>query len=86
MILQLNPPLYVVTPFGDAIAHFIFAESTDAVWYGCFQNATGENWWWQNPYVRLCQNFSDDRAKLSPIALPPELEAALAPHKARHAR
>lgn len=81
---QLNPPIPMVTPLGHGLAYFIWGEDR-LVWYGVFQHETGENWWWLNNHVRLVPSISDEQYKISPIALNPEMEKALEPHRKRYA-
>ena len=83
MIKQLDPPLYLTTPFGPSICHVIWVHM-DNIWWGCFQEKTGECWWWRNELVRLATNISDDRFKQSPITLSPDQEAALSTHRKRY--
>jgi hypothetical protein len=62
VLLQLNPPLYLTTPKGTALAHFIvdYGPEADIIW-GCFQEDTGQIWWWSNPKVRAIKNITMDR-------------------------
>ena len=55
--LRLDPILYLHTPLGVAEAHFVHYAGGDVhkVW-GTFQVETKENWWWPNPWVRLCES------------------------------
>lgn len=78
---QLNPPLPMMTPLGEAWAHFIWSEGLETnVHFGCFQVETGENWWWENHNVRLVKNISVGHVNLTPIPPVPGLE----PHLARY--
>ena len=81
--VQLNPPIPVVTPLGHALAYFIWGVDR-LVWYGCFLNETGENWWFLNHQVRLCPSMSDNQVAMSPIKLSAEMQKFMKPHKARH--
>lgn len=47
-MLQLNPPLPMVTPKGKALAHFLidYGPEHDLVWV-CFQD-DGQIWCWRN--------------------------------------
>lgn len=81
--VQLNPPLPVVTPLGPALAYFIWGVDR-LVWYGCFQDETGENWWFLNNHVRLCPSMSDGQFQMSAIKLPREMDAFLKPHRKRY--
>lgn len=80
-MIQLTEPLPLMTPLGEAWAHFIWERGQESlVHFGCFQVATGENWWWPNHQVRLCKNISMEHTTLSPIA--PVL--GLEEHRNRH--
>lgn len=74
---RLNPPMEVKTPLGDAIAHFLWAESPDSLYWGVCQIETGESWWFQNSKVRYDTNITMGRVKTSPIAPMPGLEEHL---------
>jgi hypothetical protein len=54
------------------------------VWYGCFQDDTGENWWFLNNHVRMCISMSDGQFKTSPIKVSGEMEEFLTPHRKRY--
>lgn len=82
MMLQLNPPLQVITPLGEAVAHFIESEA-DTVYFGVFQKETGENWWWENRLIRLMACLSDGRYETTPIKPSLGLAKALSRHKRR---
>ena len=67
-VLQLNPPIPVITPLGSAQAHFIWTEGIEQeVIYGCFQQETGENWWFPNHQIRLCPNITQGHPTCSEI-------------------
>lgn len=57
MITQLNPPLPLLTPLGQAWAHFVidYGIELDLYWV-CFQTDTGESWTWSNRDIRLENN------------------------------
>lgn len=82
-ILQLNPPIFLETPLGPAQAYFVMSWP-DAIWYGVFQEETGENWWFPNHQVRLSQNISSYRYKVTDIHVSDEMEESLAPHRSRY--
>ncbi len=86
MLRQLSTPLYVVTPLGPAIAHFMFNNGADHWLFGVFQEETGECWFFPNYEIRLARNLSDERHQITPFKLPADRLAALRPHIARHAR
>jgi len=83
MILQLNPPLEMITPLGEAEAHFLENEG-DRIFFGVFQKVTGENWWFENHHVRLATCLTSGRPKVSTITLSMTMKSALAPHLRRH--
>jgi hypothetical protein len=83
MITQINPPLALVTPLGDALAHFIYGDSQDVVWC-CFQLETGECWWWRNHEIRYAPSITGQNPVISPIQLKPANEDALARHRQRY--
>jgi hypothetical protein len=62
MILQLNPPIPVVTPRGKGIAHFLldYGMETSSLW-GVFDNISGQMWWTTNEQVRAQRNISMGR-------------------------
>ena len=60
-MLQLNPPLPVVTPEGKAIAHMVidYGPEHDLLWV-CFQD-NGQCWTWKNQDIRAEQNITFGR-------------------------
>ena len=83
MFKQLTPTIPMLTPLGSAHAHFIWGNDR-LVWFGVFQEDTGENWWWLNKDVRLVASISDEQYTTSPIAIDADLAAALAKHRRRY--
>lgn len=87
-LIRLDPPLYVVTPLGDAEAHFLQVPNghENHATYGCFQLETGENWWWPNPLVRLrlAASVTGQRAGQTGFQLDAAYLDKLKPHVARH--
>lgn len=83
MFRQLNPTIPVITPLGYAHAHFIWGNDR-LVWFGVFQEDTGEQWWFLNNHVRLVPSISDEQYAASPISLDPEMDEAMAKHRPRH--
>ena len=80
-ITQINPPLPLLTPLGEAWAHFLWVQGLESnVHFGVFQSETGENWWWPNHQVRLCPNITMEHPSTSPIQPVPGLDK----HKNRH--
>jgi len=69
VIIQLNPPILLETPLGEAFAYFLESEGQQ-IWYGVFVKNTGENWWFLNDQVRLVPCYSDKHYTTSPIDIP----------------
>jgi hypothetical protein len=63
-MLQLNPPIPVVTEKGDGWAYFLKEESMDhhVVW-GVVLDDGGEIWWIENPQVKVGHNYTYGRSK-----------------------
>lgn len=82
-ITRIDPPLSVLTPLGDAEAHFLWCLGpNEYLYFVCFQLETGECWTFDNRHVRLAPVITACRPTTSPIAPLPGLE----PHLARHTR
>ena len=62
-MLQLNPPLPVMTPRGKAMAHILidYGPEHDLIWT-CFE-ADGEVWSWRNQDIRAETNITFGRDK-----------------------
>lgn len=62
MILQLNPPLQIETPKGDALAMFVVDYGADwsLIWVAVI-DATGECWSFQNPEIKFPKNITTGR-------------------------
>lgn len=60
-ILQLNPPLWLETPQGQSLAHFVIdlGMEHDLQWV-CFINESGEVWTFGNAEVRAAGNRTLD--------------------------
>lgn len=62
MIIQLNPPLPLMTPKGEGIAHFLIDYSLeDNLYWVVFITETGECWTFANPKIRAAKNISYGR-------------------------
>ena len=63
-LLQLNPPIPVITPKGKAMAHVLidYGMEHHLVWV-CFQDDTSECWSWQNKDVGIQTNPTLGRNK-----------------------
>jgi hypothetical protein len=63
-ILQLNPPIPVVTPYGDGYAHLIIDYGQEHhIYWVVAQDSTGEFWTWENPKIRIQNNVTLNRPK-----------------------
>lgn len=85
-ITQLPSTFHVITPLGEAICYFAHEGDGDEIYWGVFQTATGECWWWKNNEIRLRSSISEGRSSTSPITITPEIAKKLAPHKKRNQR
>ncbi len=67
MIIQLSPPIPVITPKGkaQAIAIIDYGPENHLHWI-CFQDDNGECWTWQNPDIRAQRNVTMGRDYISP--------------------
>lgn len=67
-ILQLNPPLPIITPKGKALAHFLIDEGIEHhLKWVCFCDVTGECWTFSNPDIRAQSNITYGRKRISPF-------------------
>lgn len=70
-MLQLNPPIPVITPKGKAIAHFMIDDGIEShLQWVCFQDDTGECWTWNNTDIRAQFNITHGRVHISPFRDP----------------
>ena len=59
VITQLDPPLYLETPRGDALAYFLIDEGRDHdLYWVCFIEKTRECWTFRNPEIRRDRNWT----------------------------
>lgn len=62
MVLQLHPPLPLLTPKGAGYAHFIIdAGQEHHIRWVVFIDDTGESWTFENPDIRLDHNLTFGR-------------------------
>jgi len=63
-MLQLNPPIPMITPKGKAYAYFVtdYSQDHDLFWT-CAQQDTGECWTWRNSQIRFDENITIGRNK-----------------------
>lgn len=61
MMLQLDPPLPMMTPKGEALAHVLidYGAEHDLLWV-TFQDS-GECWTWRNSEIRAMKNITMGR-------------------------
>jgi hypothetical protein len=83
VLTQLSPPIRIITPLGDAVAYFLWTEDR-AVYWGVFQDETGEQWWFENYFIRIDPSITDTPHKTSRIEMPADMEAALSKHRCRY--
>jgi len=83
-LLQLDPPIPVITPLGAAMAHFVWTDDANLLNFGVFQLATGESWWFDNRFIRQIQSITGERYATSKIHMEPEMREKMRPHMARH--
>lgn len=64
MMLQLNPPLPLMTPKGKGSAHVLIdmGQESDLLWV-TFIDATGECWTFKNGVIKLQDNITMGRVK-----------------------
>ena len=79
-MLQLDPPLPVTTPRGDALAHVLidYGAEHDLLWV-TFQD-NGQCWTWRNSEIRALKNVTMGRANVGvsdPCRRAERLDAAL---------
>jgi len=67
MILQLNPPVPLITPKGTGLAHVVidYGVEFDLVWV-TFIDETGECWSFRNPEIRAQKNITFGRTTIVP--------------------
>ena len=67
-ITQLNPPIPLTTPKGEALAHFLIDYGPESsLFWVCFQTYSGECWTWDNCEIRAPKNITLNRTNISPI-------------------
>lgn len=62
MILQLDPPIWLNTPKGEALAHFLidYGIEHDLHWV-CAMQETGQCWTWSNRDIVFAKNITIGR-------------------------
>lgn len=68
MLLQLNPPIPVITPMGPALATILIDDGIehDLKWV-CINEKNGECWTYRNRYIRGQLNVTHGRTYVSPF-------------------
>ena len=68
MMIQLNPPMPLLTPKGEALCHFLIDEGVEhnLMWV-CFLNENGQCWTFQNPEIRASKNITMHRYFVDPV-------------------
>lgn len=68
VIHRIDPPLPLITPKGEGLAHFLqdYGLENNLVWI-VFMNDTGECWAFQNPEIRMAKNLTYNRPCVSEI-------------------
>lgn len=65
-ILRLDPPVELYTPKGAALAYFLVDRGYDyALEWVTFVRETAECWTFQNQDIRLGENVTDHRPKVT---------------------
>jgi hypothetical protein len=67
-ITRIDPPIPVITPKGNAYAHFLldYGLENNLLWV-CFQDETGECWTWRNSDIRAQKNITIGRTIINEI-------------------
>jgi hypothetical protein len=74
MIIQLSPPIPLISPKGPCLAHFLIdcGLESDLYWI-TFQDKTGECWTWSNKDIRAQKNITLGRDDISPFYNPQDV-------------
>lgn len=69
-MLQLNPPLPMLTPKGEGFAHVLidYGPESDLYWT-VFITDTGEVWTFSNREVRAAKNITLGRTHVEPVSV-----------------
>jgi hypothetical protein len=81
-VLQLDPPLYLETPRGDALAYFLIdkGRDRDLIWV-CFIEDTRECWCFRNPEIRRDRNWTMAIGRRFPLPVTHDAEPTNDPFK-----
>lgn len=67
-MIRLEPPIPLMTPRGDAMAHFLIDQGSEHhLRWVTFIIDTGECWTFINPDVRLWTNITEGRDSVTPF-------------------
>jgi len=81
-MVQLTPAIDVITPLGPAQAIVMDVGETGQMMWLVFIKATGEPWFFRNPYIRQGMDISEGRGFVSPfLDVPPGLEKHIERYK-----
>ena len=63
MLLQLNPPIPMITPLGPGLAWLVIDDGPEhhLCWVVAQQDGRREVWTWPNPQVRAAENITQGR-------------------------
>lgn len=74
-MIQLNPPLFLCTPKGKAICHFVIDYGIEHDFYWVvFNQLDGECWTWSNRDIRIDRNVTIGRDIPSPFYDPNDVK------------
>ena len=85
MIPSVHPfpaPRFFDTPLGPATCfEMIVWDQENFIWYSCWIDETGENWFWDNTNVRLARNITCGHTQQTPFKYDAALTVAYRRHK-----
>ena len=74
IIIQLNPPLPLISPKGECLCHFLIDDGIEHhLKWVCIQDNSGEIWTWSNPDIRGQKNITHGREYISPFYDPDDV-------------
>jgi hypothetical protein len=72
MMLQLNPPIPVITPQGKAMAHVLINEGVEFdLQFVCFVDMTRKCWTFRNRDIEIQENITMGRHPVAPCVKKP---------------
>ncbi len=70
-MIQLNPPIPMISPKGKCWAHFLINDGPEHdLYWTVFQDDSGECWTWNNKDIRAQKNLTLGRENISPFYEP----------------